>query len=122
MQLNDKTFKIGTLRRRGRVNFFQTSSAFGDPLDLSDHPLLLDIFSLGPPQLHTGLGFLFYIKVSFEKHPSGHSHANIESSLLIECVQVFKPAETGVNTEVEVPTLHLCQATEWFFCHLLYNH
>ena len=30
--------------------FFQTSSAFGDPLDLSDHALLLDIFSLGPPQ------------------------------------------------------------------------
>ena len=53
---------------------------------------------------------------------SGHSHAHIESSLLIECVQVFKPAETCVNTEVEVPILHLCQATEWFFCHLLYNH
>ena len=52
--------------------FFQTSSAFGDPLDLSDHPLLLDIFSLGPPQLHTGLGFKFYFKVSFEKHPSLH--------------------------------------------------
>ena len=50
--------------------FFQTSSAFGDPLDLSDHPLLLDIFFLGPPQLRTGLGFLFFLKVSFEKHPS----------------------------------------------------
>ena len=53
--------------------FFQTSSAFGDPLDLSDHPLLLDIFSLGPPQLRTGLGFLFFFKVSFEKHPSEHT-------------------------------------------------
>ena len=52
--------------------FFQTSSAFGDPLDLSDHPLLLDIFSLGPPQLRTGLGFLISFKVSFEKHPSVH--------------------------------------------------
>ena len=50
--------------------FFQTSSAFGDLLDLSDHPLLLDIFSLGPPQLRTGLGFLFSFKVSFEKHPN----------------------------------------------------
>ena len=63
----------GLLRRRRRrfwVNFFQTSSAFGDLLDLSDHPLLLDIFSLGPPQLRTGLGFLFSFKVSFEKHPS----------------------------------------------------
>ena len=50
--------------------FFQTSSAFGDLLDLSDHPLLLDIFSQGPPQLRTGLGFLFFFKVSFEKHPS----------------------------------------------------
>ena len=52
--------------------FFQTSSAFGDPLDLLDHPLLLDIFSLGPPQLRTGLGFLFSFKVSFEKHTSAH--------------------------------------------------
>ena len=69
MQLNDKTFNIGILRRR-RFNFFQTSSAFGDPLDLLDHPLLLDIFSLGPPQLRTGLGFLFSFKVSLEKHPS----------------------------------------------------
>ena len=63
----------GLLRRRRRrfwVNFFQTSSAFGDLLDLSDHPLLLDIFSLGPPQLRTGLGFLFFYKVSFEKHPN----------------------------------------------------
>ena len=66
------TFNIGILRRRRRfwVIFFQTSSAFGDLLDLSDHPLLLDIFSQGPPQLRTGLGFLFSFKVSFEKHPS----------------------------------------------------
>ena len=53
--------------------FFQTSSAFGDPLDLSDHPHLLDIFSLGHPQLRTGLGFLFSFKVSFEKHLIVHS-------------------------------------------------
>ena len=65
----------GLLRRRRRrfwVNFFQTSSAFGDLLDLSDHPLLLDIFSQGPRQLCTGLGFLFFFKVSFEKHPNEH--------------------------------------------------
>ena len=37
-----------------------------------DHPLLLDIFSLGAPQLGTGLGFLFFFKVSFEKHPNVH--------------------------------------------------
>ena len=37
---------------------------------MSDHPLLLDIFSLGSPQLRTGLGFLFSFKVSFEKHPN----------------------------------------------------
>ena len=30
--------------------FFQTSSAFKDPLDLSNRPLLLDIFTLGPLQ------------------------------------------------------------------------
>ena len=52
--------------------FFQTSSAFGDLLALSDSLLLLDIFSLGPPQLRTGLGFLFFFKVSFEKHPNLH--------------------------------------------------
>ena len=84
MQLNDKTFNIGILRRRRRrrfwVNFFQTSSAFGDPLDLSDHPLLLDIFSLGPPQLRTGLGFLFSFKVSFEKHPNDHSDKKDEKA------------------------------------------
>ena len=57
--------------------FFQTSSAFGDLLDLSDHPLLLDIFSLGPPQLRTGLGFLFSFKVSLEKHPSDHSASKV---------------------------------------------
>ena len=39
---------------------------------MSNHPLLLDIFSLGPPQLRTGLGFLFSFKVSFEKHPNVH--------------------------------------------------
>ena len=53
--------------------FFQTSSVFGDLLDLSDSLLLLDIFSLGPPQLRTGLGFLFSFKVSFEKHLNLHS-------------------------------------------------
>ena len=50
-------------------DFFQTSSAFGDPLDLSDHPLLLDIFSLGPPQQRTGL-------VSFQKHPDVHGRTH----------------------------------------------
>ena len=50
--------------------FSKTSSAFGNPLDLSDLPLLPAIFSLGPPQLRSGLGFLFCFKVSFEKHPS----------------------------------------------------
>ena len=50
-------------------DFFLTSSAFGDPLDLSDHPLLLDIFSLGPPQQRTGL-------VSFQKHPDVHGRTH----------------------------------------------
>ena len=57
--------------------FFQTSSAFGDPLHFSDHPLLLDIFSLGSLQLRTGLGFLFSFKVSFEKHTNSHAWVNI---------------------------------------------
>ena len=53
------------------MNFCQTSSVFSDPLDLLDHPLLLDIFFLGAPQLRAGVGFLFFYKVSFEKHPNG---------------------------------------------------
>ena len=52
------------------MNFCQTSSVFSDPLDLLDHPLLLDIFFLGAPQLRAGVGFLFFYKVSFEKHPN----------------------------------------------------
>ena len=52
------------------MSFCQTSSVFSDPLDLLDHPLLLDIFFLGAPQLRAGVGFLFFYKVSFEKHPS----------------------------------------------------
>ena len=54
------------------MNFCQTSSVFSDPLDLLDHPLLLDIFFLGAPQLRAGVGFLFFYKVSFEKHPTQH--------------------------------------------------
>ena len=50
-------------------DFIQFSSAFSDLLDLSDHPLLLDIFSLGPPQLRAGLGFYFFQSVIFGKHP-----------------------------------------------------
>ena len=42
--------------------FFQTSSAFGDPLDLSDHLLLLDLYSHGPPQRRTGF-FIFFQSV-----------------------------------------------------------
>ena len=56
-----------------RRKFFQTSSVFSNPLDLLDHPLLLDIFFLGAPQLRTGLGFLFFFKVSFMKHPNGQT-------------------------------------------------
>ena len=55
------------------VNVCQTLSVFSNPLDLLDHPLLLDIFFLGAPQLRTGLGFLFSFKVSFMKHPSGQA-------------------------------------------------
>ena len=43
-------------------NFFQTLSAFSNPLDLFDQSLLLDILFLGAPQLRTGLGFLFFFQ------------------------------------------------------------
>ena len=55
-----------------RCNFFQTLSVFSNPLDLFDQSLLLDMLFLGAPQLRTGLGFLFFFKVSFMKHPSDH--------------------------------------------------
>ena len=44
------------------MNFCQTSSVFSDPLDLLDHPLLLDIFFRGAPQLRAGVGFYFFTK------------------------------------------------------------
>ena len=40
--------------------FCQTSSVFSDPLDFLDHPLLLDIFFRGAPQLRAGVGFYFF--------------------------------------------------------------
>ena len=52
---------------------------------MSDHPLFLDIFSQGPPQLRTGLGFLFSFKVSLEKHPSVHTGIVTFSSILSIC-------------------------------------
>ena len=77
------------------IDFFQTSSDFGDPLDLSDHPLLLDIFSQGPPQSRTGLGFLFFFKVSFEKHPNGHDsderNEEITTQPSVETIFLFQP-------------------------------
>ena len=56
--------------------FRQTLSVNGDPLDLFDQPLLLDMIFLGTPQLCGGVYILFFFKVSFEKHPSaGDLHA-----------------------------------------------
>ena len=63
----------GLLNALPMMSFCQTSSVFSDPLDLLDHPLLLDIFFLGAPQLRAGVGFLFFYKVSFEKHPSARA-------------------------------------------------
>ena len=56
--------------RRGVIFSLQTLSAFSNPLDLFDKSLLLDMLFLGAPQLRTGLGFLFFFKVSFMKHPT----------------------------------------------------
>ena len=51
------------------VNFFQTSSAFSNPLDLFDQSLLLDMLFLGAPKLRTGLGFLFFSQSVFYETP-----------------------------------------------------
>ena len=75
---------------------------------MSDHPLLLDIFSLGPPQLCTGLGFLFSFKVSFEKHPNRHVLQSWKilgiivdfSNLALECQSV-----AGVVVSCKIPIL-----------------
>ena len=48
----------------------QTLSVNGDPLDLFDQPLLLDMIFLGTPQLCGGVYILFFCKVSFQKHPN----------------------------------------------------
>ena len=61
----------GRRRIRRRRRFCQTLSVNGDPLDLFDQPLLLDIIFLGTQKLCGGLYILFFFKVSFEKHPSG---------------------------------------------------
>ena len=42
-----------------------------------------DIFFLGAPQLRTGLGFLFFFKVSFMKHPNVHPLEKFPSKLEI---------------------------------------
>ena len=54
----------------------ETSSALGDPLDLCDQPLLLEMNFLGTPQLSGGGGggggcmFFSFSKCLFVKHPS----------------------------------------------------
>ena len=50
------------------IDFCQTSSARGDPLDLFDQALLLDMIYIGTPQLHGGVYVYFFYKVSFLKH------------------------------------------------------
>ena len=52
------------------IDFCQTSSARGDPLDLFDQALLLDMIYIGTPQLHGGVYVYFFYKVSFMKHPN----------------------------------------------------
>ena len=47
--------------RRG-VIFFQTLSAFGNPLDLFDQSLLLDMLFLGAPSCVLGWDFYFFSK------------------------------------------------------------
>ena len=65
------------------ADFFPTLSAFCNPLDLFDQSLLLDMLFLGAPQLRTGLGFLFFFKVSFMKHPNGHQPGDEELQQLL---------------------------------------
>ena len=62
--------RLRELRRRRRC--CQTLSVNGDPLDLFDQPLLLDMIFLGTQKLCGGVDILFFFKVSFEKHPNGH--------------------------------------------------
>ena len=52
----------GLLGALPMMSFCQTSSVFSDPLDLLDHPLLLDIFFRGAPQLRAGVEFYFFTK------------------------------------------------------------
>ena len=60
----------------------QILSVNGDPLDLFDQPLLLDMIFLGAPQLCGGVYILFFCKVSFEKNPNVHAFTHIISCRL----------------------------------------
>ena len=71
MALKDNIWILDTQNRTfhiqkhccGRLQeFCQTSSAFSDPLDLLDHPLLQDIFFLGAPSSVLGWDFYFFAK------------------------------------------------------------
>ena len=53
--------------------FFPNLSTFSDPLDLTDHPLLLDMFSQGPPSSVLDWVYLFFFKASFEKPSSART-------------------------------------------------
>ena len=46
-----------------RVFFFPNLSTFSDPLDLTDHPLLLDMFSQGPPSSVLDWVYFFFSKL-----------------------------------------------------------
>ena len=54
------------------IDFCQTLSARGDPLDLFDQALLLDMIYIGTHQLPGGVYDDFFYKVSFMKHPIVH--------------------------------------------------
>ena len=50
------------------IDFCQTSSARGDPLDLFDQALLLDMIYIGTPQLHGGV-YVFFLQSVFYETP-----------------------------------------------------
>ena len=79
-----------------RCRFCQTSSVNGDPLDLFDQPLLLDMIFLGTQKLCGGVYILFFFKVSFEKHPNVYTNTRTQIPL-DTYKQVYHQTEIRLN-------------------------
>ena len=83
---------------RRRIDFSQTLSSERDLLDLFVQPLLLDMISLGTPQLRGGVHIFFFYKVSFAKHSNVCALRSVDLTFLMILV-LKQSAELGERYE-----------------------